>query len=64
MLSESVANALNYYGQSGTKETEKFIRIFDKFFDCVNVRSVSEAATKRKPNQEVYKSPDYVRLKV
>ena len=34
-LSESVANGLNYYGWSGTKETEKFIRVFDKFFDCV-----------------------------
>ena len=59
-----MANGLNYYGWSGTKETEKFVRVFDKFFDCVNVRSIKEAATKRKPNQEVYRSPDDARLKV
>ena len=64
MLSESVANGLSYYGQSSTTETEKFVRIFDKFFDCVNVRAIGEVATKRKPNQEVYKSPDDIRLKV
>lgn len=59
-----MANAFSYYGLSGTKQTEIFVRVFDKFFDCLNVRSVREGVTKKKPNLEVYKSADDARLKV
>ena len=64
MLSESVANAFHFRGLSGTQQTEKFVRIFNKFFDCLNVRSFREAIVKRKPDLQVYKSPDDVRLEV
>lgn len=64
MLSESVANAFKYYAQPDTKETERFVRLFDKLFDCLNVRSVNEAITKKKPNLKPYKSATDERLKV
>ena len=37
VLSSTVANAFSYYSLEETEETEKFVRYFDKFFDCVNV---------------------------
>ncbi|XP_077866435.1 uncharacterized protein LOC144354656 [Saccoglossus kowalevskii] len=43
--------------------TIEFIRNVDKFFDCLNVRSFTEAVKKRKPNLKPYSSPDDPRLK-
>ena len=37
VLSTSVANALEYYGDPATKETELFVRKFDCLFDCLFV---------------------------
>ena len=51
-------------GDQGTKETEQFCRMFDKFFDCMNTRNLKEAAQKRKPDLQPYFSPSDVRLKV
>ena len=42
VLSTSVASALAYYNDPSTTETEHFCRQFDRFFDCMNVRSKSE----------------------
>lgn len=64
ILSKSVADALAYFGDPCTKETEKFLRCFDKLFDCLNVRSLSEWRTSRKPDRKPYTSPDDDRLKV
>ena len=64
VLSKSVADALAYFGDPSTSETEVFIRNFDRWFDCMNVRSLSEAKTKRKPDLEPYTSPDDSRFKV
>ena len=63
VLSSSVANALAYFGDT-TKETEIFIRNFNRLFDCLNVRSLSEWYEKRNPDLKPYKSPDDPRLKV
>ena len=49
-MSESVANALKFYGDTKTTETEKFCCTFDKWFDCLNVRNESEFIRKKKPN--------------
>lgn len=35
-----MAEALAYENNPDTKETERFVRNFDKFFDVVNVRSL------------------------
>ena len=53
-----------YFGDPTTKETEFLIRQFDRLFDCLNVRSLSEWANKRKPDLKPYTSPDDRRLLV
>ena len=59
-----MADALAYFGDPDTRETERFIRYFDKLFDCLNVRSLSEWKTSRKPDRKPYTSPDDDRFKV
>ena len=62
VLSESVANALAFYGDPNTQETEWFVRQFDKFFDCLNVRNLEEHRKRRKPNLKPYTDPEDERL--
>ena len=73
MLSKSVVDAFAVCREldstpssllNDTMETEKFCRIFDKFFDCMNTRCLQEAGQKRKPDLQPYRSPDDSRLKV
>lgn len=64
VLSESVASALEFYGDSTTVETKRFVQTFDRFFDCLNVRSTEEYKRKRKPNLRPYTSPTDERLTV
>ena len=63
LFSLTVANAFSYYSLE-TEETEKFVRYFDKFFDCLNVRSLSECVHSRKSDLRPYQSPDDPRLQV
>ena len=58
-----MANALKFYGDPKTSETEKFCRTFDKWFDCLNVRNKSEYIRK-KSNLKPYIDPEDERLKV
>ena len=51
-----MANMLKFNGDSDTTETERFVRMFDQFFDCLNVRSPNEHVTKRKPYLKPYTS--------
>ena len=64
VLSWSVADALDYFGDPATEETEKLIRYFDGLFDCLNVRSLSEWKTSWKPDRKLYTSPNDSRLEV
>ena len=64
MISESVANALEFYGDESTTETQKFVRNMDKFFDCLNVRNLDEHIKKRKPNLKPYTDISDPRFKV
>ena len=59
-----MADALAYFGDTDTTETELFIRNFDRLFDCLNVRSLSEWATKQKDDLKPYTSTEDPRLKV
>ena len=43
---------------------ERFVRMFDKFFDLVNVRSLSEAHYKRKMDLRPYREVTDERLRV
>ncbi len=47
VLNTSVANALAYFGDPDTSEPEIFIRHFDRFFDCLNVRNKSSMKGKK-----------------
>ena len=49
-----MADALSFYGYDDTSETERFVQLFDKFFDCLNVRSTDEYIRQRKPNLRPY----------
>ena len=59
-----MANALAYQGDATTSETQRFIRTFDKFFACLNVRHPEEYIQRRKPNLKPYKSTDDERFNV
>lgn len=64
VLSESVANAFEFYGDPATTETQRFVRKFDAFFDCLNGRSSDEHFKHRKENLKPYTSPTDKRLEV
>ena len=63
VFSKSVADALIFMNDD-TVETEKFVRIMDQFFDCLNVRSISEGVRQLKPNLRPYRNSDDERLMV
>ena len=42
VLSKSVGEAFAYYGDTDTTETERFVRIFNKFFEIMNTRYLEE----------------------
>lgn len=64
MLSKSVADAMSIEEDPVLQETETFIRNFDKFFDCMNARSMTECIYKRKPDLRPYRSTSDHRLNV
>lgn len=64
VLSVSVAKALEYFNDPSTQETQKFCQMFDRFFDCLNVRSYVEGRKKRKPDLLPYRTVSDTRFKV
>ena len=64
VMSESVASALQILNEAGTRETRLFIRMIDKFFDCLNVKSPLLSKLKRKDSIAPYTSPSDERFKV
>ena len=63
-MSESVASALEYMDNGGTQQTRVFIRMVDRFFDYLNVKSPLMAQMKRKETIAPYKSPKDERFTV
>ena len=59
-----MSDALAYFKNPETEETQRFIVIMDRFFDCLNVRSMHECTQKRKPDLQPYFSPDDTRFDV
>ena len=58
VLSQTVSNVLfNYYPEE-TFGTAGFISKINKFFDCLNVRSLTEHITTRNPDKAPYESQD------
>lgn len=62
VLSSTVANALELVYGAETSETVCFIRHMNKFFDCLNTRSLYEARNTRNENVAPYTSEDDQRL--
>ena len=63
VLSTSVAEALHLTGGEEARETARFIEMFDKFFDCLNVNNFNSGKHKRKVFQDPFRPNDF-RLKV
>ena len=64
VLSETVSKALELTGGEEAKETAKFVGMFDKFFDCLNVNSFTQGKYSRKAFQNPYRKATDFRLKV
>ncbi|KAK7089540.1 uncharacterized protein [Littorina saxatilis] len=53
-LSSRVAAAMQTYGGLECQETATFVKLMDRFFDCLNTRHLHEAEHKRKPDLRPY----------
>ena len=63
-MSSTVADSLTFFNDEDTTETRLFIRLFDKFFDCLNVKSKFEGVLKRKDSRLPYTHIGDERFKV
>ena len=64
VLSETVASALQVLTKGDTVETRLFIRMTDRFFDCLNVKSPRQGILERKEYRRPYSSPNDHRFMV
>ena len=55
VLSNSVSKALQLTGGTEALETARFVDMFNNFFDCMNVSSLSAGKLKRCPFKSPYK---------
>ncbi|CAC5374861.1 THAP9 [Mytilus coruscus] len=62
VLSSTVANALEMLYGDNVTETVNFIRVMNRVFDCLNVRSLYEGRNKRNPDLNPYNSSNDERL--
>ena len=63
-MSESVVSALEFLDNDNIRETRLFIRMIDRFFDYLNVRSPLAHQLKRKEGIAPYRKQDDQRFKV
>ncbi|CAC5393854.1 THAP9 [Mytilus coruscus] len=63
VLSSRSAGALQLQNRSETKSTETFIRMFDQFFDCLNVNTITNGNYHRKPVLCTYTDINDLRFK-
>ena len=59
-----MSKALIQTGGCEAKETSRFVSMFDKFFDCVNVSNFTNGTRNRKQFQYPYRHSDDPRVKV
>ena len=64
VMSQSVACALEVKNRNKNQQTRIFIRMIDKFFDCLNVKSPQQAKLKRKETIAPYYISSDGRFKV
>ena len=63
-MSKSVADAIALEEDESLTETERFVRNFNKFFDCMNIRCLTEHIHSRNPDKKPFYDTDDKRLKV
>ena len=63
MISETVAKAIEITNGPEASEAVKFIKMFNKFFDCLNVDNFWEGIKKRNTFKELYRSEHDFRRK-
>lgn len=56
-MSETVASALEFMDKDNTQQTRLFVRMVDKFFDCLNVKIPLLGQIKNKESIAPYASP-------
>ena len=59
-----MSKALGLSGDPAVQETAKFVSMFDKFLDALNVSNYNSGVKKMKTFQLLYRSGDDFRLKV
>ena len=64
VLSNTVATALRLTGKDEVEETARFVTMFDRLFDCLNVTDFDSGRHSRNPFKAPYRSGDDFRLKV
>ena len=62
ILSKKMATVLQQYGPPDVQETAKICEMLDNFFDCLNVRSLTESKKKRKPFLTPYEDVNDIRF--
>ena len=62
VLSESVSRAVVLTGGPEAQERAKFMSMFDKFFDILNITNFTNGTRYRKPFQHPYCHGDHFRL--
>ena len=62
VMSETVSKVMQSYCSNVASETAHFIGLVDKFFDCFNSRSLTEAEYKRKPFLAPFKDANDARF--
>ena len=63
-MSESVASCLEYMDNEGTQQTCLFIKMIDRFFDYLNVKSPQLYKWQRKESRAPYRNARDGRFKV
>ena len=64
MLNKTVSDLFSYYEDPSMAETQRFVHIFDKFFNCLNVRNLDQWRKKLKTDLKPYYSRNDERLEV
>ncbi|KAK7481901.1 hypothetical protein BaRGS_00026809 [Batillaria attramentaria] len=62
VLSYSVGKIMQEYGGPDCQETARFILLMDRFFDCLNTRSLTEGTNRRKNDLLPYRHVDDARF--
>ena len=64
VLSKTVASVMKAHSGPECRETSNFLHLMNRFFDCLNTRSIDEANRKRNPDLSPYRTVEDERFTV